>query len=321
MISLIEASPVQPATSFGGNFGSGLGPLATQSIELLRVDWFVLSMQRPPRSRFRENPAAAIFEALKNEPALLRLERINKSTIPHFDVTMNQPINQPVRNLMGPELGSPAAFFILSSKLWPISAPASWFHISAWSSHSCFLSRSSNAFWRHIEAIARQCRSLFISFIPQAQFEPKRKASFATMPITILFNGQSDQTSWIVGTADQKTGKHQFFSRTLRTAEKLSSNASADAYRSTVKKCGPFGTWQSLFNSAATPRFRHDAKSMFENIATGPAAGQRTGHDYHQKCSMKVMTAPPKAVVSLMSAKATVPPKIILNITSTNVPT
>jgi hypothetical protein len=45
----------------------------------------------------------------------------------------------------------------------------------------------------------------------KAQFEPKRKASFATMPITILFNGQSDQTSWIVGTADQKLANTNFF--------------------------------------------------------------------------------------------------------------
>jgi hypothetical protein len=36
-------------------------------------------MQRPPRSRFREKPAAVIFEALENEPALLRLECTNKS--------------------------------------------------------------------------------------------------------------------------------------------------------------------------------------------------------------------------------------------------
>jgi hypothetical protein len=63
------------------------------------------------------------------------------------------------------------------------------------------------------------------------------------------------------------------------------------------------------------------AKSMIESIGTGKAAAERAGHDYHQKCSMKVMTAPPNAVVSLMSAKATVPPKIILNITLTNVPT
>jgi hypothetical protein len=61
-------------------------------------------------------------------------------------------------------------------------------------------------------------------------------------------------------------------------------------------------------------------KSMFEIIRIRPAA-ERTGHDYHQKWPMKAMTAPPNAVVSLMSAKATVPPKIILNITLTNVPT
>jgi hypothetical protein len=55
-----------------------------------------------------------------------------------------------------------------------------------------------------------------------AQFEPDRNAAFAAMPITILFNGQSDQTSWIIGTADQKLANPNVF---LRTAEKFSSNA------------------------------------------------------------------------------------------------
>jgi hypothetical protein len=44
-----------------------------------------------------------------------------------------------------------------------------------------------------------------------AQFEPDRNAAFAAMPITILFNGQSDQTSWIIGTADQKLANPNIF--------------------------------------------------------------------------------------------------------------
>ena len=111
-----------------------------------------------------------------------------------------------------------------------------------------------------------------------AQFEPDRNAAFAAMPITILFNGQSDQTSWIIGTADQKNWQTPMFFYELRKSslQTRSENLSQQIkiYRS--KKSGPLERDEARL----TQRQRHVsaamAKSNFESIETRPAAAERT---------------------------------------------